>query len=234
MRVAEMLRMKRLNPIALCLILSVSLMWFAGGSFALAATDVSSSTGVGLVRESSQAQLSPDAAALTMLIGIGDSLSQGTMDATNNYTNTLNAYLQKVAVALKTVMPLSFSQPLFDNNGQRPPPYIVPTNLGVDGADVFTLEGLEYHKRVGAVEDVVSERYLADKTFPTEFEDKSDQVLYPINLFSQQDVSQIDSAEWLIEKGAPVIGVDKAAVVLWIGNQTNVQLLRSIGFSNSF
>ncbi len=231
MRAAVLLRMKRLNPIAMCLILSVSLMWFAGGSFALAATDVSSSTGVGLVRQSSQAQLSPDADALTMLIGIGDSLTHGTMDATNNYTNTLNAYLQKVAVALKTVMPLSFSQPLFDNNGQRPPPYIVPTNLGVDGADVFTLEGLEYHKRVGADEDVVSERYLADKTFPTEFKDKSDQVLYPINLFAQQDVSQIDSAEWLIEKGAPVIGVDKAAVVLWIGN--NDSSLAALGLGGS-
>ena len=91
MRAAVLLRMKRPNSIALCLILSVSLIWFAGGSFALAATDVSSSTGVGSMRESSQAQLTSDADTLTMLIGIGDSLTHGTMDATNNYVNTLNA-----------------------------------------------------------------------------------------------------------------------------------------------
>ena len=231
MSAAVLLRMKRIYPIALCLSLSISLMWFAGGSFAQAAVDASSSTGAASSGESSQAKVSPAADSLTMLIGIGDSLTQGTMDATNNYTNTLNAYLQKVAVALKTVMPLSFSQPLFDNSGQRPPPYRVPTNLGVDGADVFTLEGLEYHKRVGADEDVLSERYLADKTFPTEFRDKSDQVLYPINLYAQKDVSQIDSAEWLLETGAPIIGADKAAVLLWIGN--NDSSLAALGLGGS-
>ena len=230
MRAAVLLRTRRIYPIALCLSLSVSLMWLAGGSFAQAATGVSSSD-VASAGESSEAQLASDAATLTMLIGIGDSLSQGTMDATNNYTNTLNSYLQKVAVALKTVMPLSFSQPLFDNTGQRPPPYRVPTNLGVDGADVFTLEGLEYHKRVGADEDVISERYLADKTFPTDFKDKSDKVLYPINLYAQQDVSQIDAAEWLIEVGAPAIEVDRTAVVLWIGN--NDSSLAALGLGGS-
>ena len=111
------------------------------------------------------------------------------MDSTYNATNTLNAYLQKVAVALNNITPLIFSQPLFDFEEQRPPPYRVPTNLGVDGADVFTLEGLEYHKRVGAVDDVVSERYLADKFFPTQLKDKYDKVLYPVNVLARQDVT---------------------------------------------
>lgn len=232
MRAAVLLRLKRIYPLALCLGLSISLMWFAEGSFAQATADDEASADVALAGEFSQSQLSSDVDTLTMLIGIGDSLTQGTMDATNNATNTLNAYLQKVAFALNNVTPLIFSQPLFDFEEQRLPPYRVPTNLAVDGADVFNIEGLEYPKRVGTdPPPVLSERYLADKFFSTQFKDKYDKVLYPINVLAGQDVSQIDSAEWLLEEGAPTIGVDKAAIVLWIGN--NDSSLASLGLGGS-
>ena len=47
----------------------------------------------------------------TVLIGVGDSLTQGTMDDTINTTTTSNAYLQKVADSLSQVIPLFFNQP---------------------------------------------------------------------------------------------------------------------------
>ena len=50
-----------------------------------------------------------------VLIGLGDSMTQGTMNATNNATNTQNAYLQKVYESLDQVAEVSFSQPFFDN-----------------------------------------------------------------------------------------------------------------------
>jgi hypothetical protein len=43
-------------------------------------------------------------------------------------------------------------------------------------------------------------------------------VLYPINLLTWQPVSQIDSAVWLLNEGLAFDGIDRAAVVLWIGN----------------
>src|SRR5262245_23925460 len=74
-----------------------------------------------------------------MLIGLGDSMTHGTMDGTNTALNTLHAYLQKIAEALGQVTQLTFSQPLFDAQGQRLAPFRVPTNLGVDGADAFSV-----------------------------------------------------------------------------------------------
>ncbi len=108
----------------------------------------------------------------TLLIGLGDSLTHGTMDATNNATNTLNAYLQKIAESLSQVTPLAFSQPLFDEQGNRLMPFHIPTNLGVDGADIFSIEGIEYYKRVGADESYLTDSYLCDKLLPSQLDDK--------------------------------------------------------------
>jgi hypothetical protein len=74
-----------------------------------------------------------DAKPEIVLIGLGDSLTHGTMDGTNNYINTLQAYLQRIAEALAQVTSLSFSQPLFDLEEKRRQPFRVPTNLGGDG-----------------------------------------------------------------------------------------------------
>lgn len=73
----------------------------------------------------------------TLFIGVGDSLTQGTRDATNNKFNTENAYLQKIADKLGSVFPLKFSQPFLDESQNRINPFTVPTNLGVDGEDIF-------------------------------------------------------------------------------------------------
>ena len=117
-----------------------------------------------------------------MLIGIGDSLTHGTMDGTNNATNTLHAYLQLVADSLASVVPLRFSQPLFDDAGNRESPWLVPTNVGVDGANIFSIEGFEYYKRVGAAESFINESLVCDEFLPQRLESKSEKVLYPLNL----------------------------------------------------
>ena len=62
----------------------------------------------------------------------------------------MNAYLQKTVESLSAVFPLQFSQPLFGFREYRLRPFLTPTNLGVDGSDIFSLEGIEYYKRVGA------------------------------------------------------------------------------------
>jgi len=152
------------------------------------------------------------------LIGLGDSLTHGTMDAANNAVNTLHAYLQKVGDSLGQVIPLGLIQPLFDEQENRLSPFEVPTNLAVDGADTFTLEGLEYYKRVGAGESFVSNDYLSERILPWFLQDKYDKVLYPINLFERQPVSQLDSAIWLLNEGLAFAGIQRALVLLWIGN----------------
>jgi hypothetical protein len=85
-----------------------------------------------------------------LFFSLGDSLSHGTMDATNNSTNTLNAYVQLVTDALvESQIPLYFNQPFFDDHENRIRPFVLPTNLGVDGSDIFSLVGLDYYKRIG-------------------------------------------------------------------------------------
>jgi len=167
------------------------------------------------------------------LIGIGDSLTHGTMDATNNEVNTRNAYLQKVAEALEKVTPIVFSQPFFDEQEQRKNPFQIPTNLGVDGGDLFTLEGIEYGKRVGAKKSFVSKDYLCDRMLPQTLSDDYDKVLYPINLLSGKDVSQLDSAVWFLDQGAPVAS-QKAIIVLWDGNNDTSQSVLGEGGKNPF
>ncbi|HWP46386.1 MAG TPA: hypothetical protein VNM22_04410 [Candidatus Limnocylindrales bacterium] len=156
----------------------------------------------------------------TVLIGLGDSLTQGTMDATNNFINTWNAYLQKVADSLAQVIPLNFIQPIFDESENRWVPSLVPTNLGVDGADIFSLEGIQYYKRAGTGKSFVSRDYLCDKWLPGNLEDKYDKVLYPINVLAGKAVSQIDSATWLLNQNRFTFLTNRAKglLIFWIGN----------------
>lgn len=157
---------------------------------------------------------------LTLLMGLGDSLTHGTMDGTNNFINTLNAYLQRTAHALMQVSPLIFTQPFFDEEENRLFPRLAPSNLGVDGADVFSLEGIEYYKRAGVKRSFLNRDYLCDKLRPGRLQDKYDKVLYPINLLAGRPVSQIDSAIWILSRDRPafVTGQLKAFILFWVGN----------------
>jgi len=153
-----------------------------------------------------------------MLVALGDSLTHGTMNATNNQVNTVNAYLQKVADQLATVVDLRFKQPFYDFDEKRLKPFSIPTNHGIDGADSFTLEGLEYHKRIGTTEDVLSTGLLCDRPLLTKNADDYDKVLYPINLIAGSPLSQVDAAVWSLTQGARLQRAQKAIGVLWIGN----------------
>ena len=161
-----------------------------------------------------------DAAALerVMLVGIGDSLTHGTMDATNNAVATENAFLQKVADKLALATKLRFRQPLYDLQENRLQPYGLPTNLGVDGADSFTIEGLRYHKRAGTTENVPGADLVSSRSLPFQLESDYEKVLYPINLRAGKPVSQIDAAVWQLTEGARLARSQKAIGVLWIGN----------------
>lgn len=176
-----------------------------------------------------------------VLIGLGDSLTHGTMDGTNNSINTLHAYLQKIAAALGQVTPLTFSQPLFDAQGQRMAPFRVPTNLGVDGADAFSVEGIQYYKRAGVDASFITTDYLCDKLLPGGLEDKYDKVLYPINVLAHQGatppckkpcVSQMDSAIWLLQELAQQSPGSKAAFIFWLGNNESSTAALGLGGSN--
>lgn len=182
----------------LALILSVALLLAAPAAFA-----------------ADRAVRSSTATPNLLLIGFGDSLTHGTMDATNNGTNTLNAYMQKIAESLATVSTLTFSQPLFDVDENRIDPFTIPTNLGVDGADAFSVEGIEYYQRAGTDTSYVTDDYLADALLPLGFEDKYDKVFYPINLKVKQKASMVDSTVWLLNQYA---GQGQPVVVFWIGN----------------
>jgi hypothetical protein len=154
----------------------------------------------------------------TLLLGLGDSLTHGTMDATNNAINTLQAYLQRLAEALRQVTAVHFSQPLFDLQQQRLRPFGIPTNLGVDGADSFSLEGIAYYQRHGVEESFVTPAYLGDKLLPRRLHDKYDKVLYPINVLAHQPVSQLDAALWHLDRLAAAGSGGKAVLIFWVGN----------------
>ncbi len=176
------------------------------------------------------AHTAPDAlqGLRTLLVGWGDSLTHGTMDATNNACNTRHAYLQRIAESIGQVTALAFSQPFFDDQEERLRPFLVPTNLGVDGADIFSIEGVQYYKRVGADESFVTASYLCEKLFPSQLEDKYDKVLYPMNLLSQRPVSQIASGIWLLNQHALRTDAGKALAIFWMGN--NDSGLAALGF----
>ena len=153
-----------------------------------------------------------------MLLAVGDSLGHGTMDATNNAWATKNAFLGRIYYSLRTVKGIYFSQPFYDYSETRIRPYSIPTNLAVDGADVFSIDGLEYGKRVGSEVNLVSSSLLADHSLPEQFTDDYDKVLFPTNLLAGRPMSQVDSAIWLIDQWAPQLRIDKALCVIWIGN----------------
>jgi len=160
----------------------------------------------------------------TLLIGVGNSLTQGTRDATNNKINTENAYLQLVYKKLKKVKPLKFSQPFLNEDGNRLKPFTIPTNLGVDGEDIFSVEGIEYAPRDGnADENYLTDEYLCDRLQPYLFADMHDKVLYPINLWAGQPVSQFDALIWRLNNRWR----KPAWVIFWIGN--NDAALASLG-----
>jgi hypothetical protein len=167
-----------------------------------------------------------------VLIGLGDSMTQGTMNATNNATNTLQAYMQKVYESLKEVSPVSFSQPLLDSQEKRLMPFTLPTNLGVDGSDIYSFEGKKYYKRYGTDESFVSRDFLCDKLFPCGPADLYDTVLYPINLLAFKPVSQLDASLWLLNTMARTAHPPTAVVILWIGNNDSSKSSLGLGASN--
>jgi lysophospholipase L1-like esterase len=167
-----------------------------------------------------------------LLVGLGDSLTHGTMDATNNSVNTQHAYLQKVADKLAEVVRLRFTQPLYDFQEERMDPFSIPTNLGVDGSDSFALEGLDYYKRAGAAVSVVSRGLICDPRLPRRLTDDYDKVLFPINLLAGKAVSQLDAAVWQLTQGAARARADKALVVLWIGNNDSSTAALGVGGAN--
>lgn len=172
------------------------------------------------------------AAPQTVLIGVGDSLTQGTMNATDNATNTLNAYLQKIADSLSRVTAVTFVQPLFDDNENRQLPFSVPTNLGVDGADLFSAEGIEYYKRVGAGRSYVNAEYLCRRFLPWSLQGSYEKVLYPINLLAHHPVSQIDAAVWLLNGRPSSSGRDTAMILFWMGNNDSSTAALGYGGAN--
>ena len=205
-----------------------NLLWIFTGTPALALTPID----VNNMTTRAQAEGDQTTAPSILLFCLGDSLSHGTMDATNNETNTLNAYVQLVADALESEIPLYFQQPFFDDNENRIEPFVVPTNLGVDGGDIFSLIGLEYYKRVGEDKSFFSRDLLADKLFPSRLKDKYDKVLYPINLLAQKSVSQLSAANWLIRDGAPMIGIKEAIGIMWEGNNDSSSAALGTGGRN--
>ena len=166
------------------------------------------------------------------IIGVGDSLTHGTMDATNNALNTANAYLQRVRNALAQRVPVVFSQPFYDLSEARIEPNRIPTNLAVDGADSFSVEGVDYYKRAGVDENVTSPGLQADKQNPVQFSDDYDKVLFPINVLAGRPIGQVGSAEWLLGHALPAAGVNKAITVYWVGNNDSSLAALGNGGSN--
>jgi len=163
----------------------------------------------------------------TLLVTVGDSLTQGTRDATNNRYNTENAFVQKIAEKLDPVMWLKFAQPLLDENQNRINPLTVPTNLGVDGEDIFSVDGWEYGKRVGSGSNYLSDEYFCDRLQPYLFTDMHDKVLYPINVLALKKVTQLDSLIWWLKNhNGP------AWVIFWVGNNDAALATLGLGGSN--
>lgn len=174
-------------------------------------------------------------AATVQIIGLGDSLTQGTMNASKNMLNTVHAYLQKTVQSLSTIFPFQFSQPIYGFLEHRLLPFAIPSNLGVDGADIFSIEGIEYFKRVGASSSFISNKYLCNSTLPYQFQNDYDKVLYPLNLIAGKPVSQIDAALTLMNRQAAISDDAYSLIFLWIGNNdSSVAALGSGGSNPSY
>ncbi|MFH0998341.1 MAG: hypothetical protein V1844_22985 [Pseudomonadota bacterium] len=171
-------------------------------------------------------------AATIQVIGLGDSLTHGTMDATNNTPNTLHAYLQKTVESLATLFPFQFSQPFYGFAEQRLIPFDIPTNLGIDGSDIFSIEGIEYYKRVGAGASFPTDAYLCNSNLPDQFQNDYDKVLYPLNLIVDKPVTQIDAALTLMNHQDASPDEAFALIFLWIGNNDSSLAALGSGGSN--
>jgi hypothetical protein len=172
------------------------------------------------------------AATKWLMIGLGDSLTNGTMNATVNQTNTANAYLQRTADLLAQKVSLVFSQPFIDLNGTRIAPYQQPTNVGIDGEDSFSIDGLEYYKRAGVAQSFVNQSYIANKLFPFQFQNLHDTLLYPTNVLSKHPVTQMQSAEWLLQNWPQENKTLPAIIVYWVGNNDSSTAALGEGGSN--
>lgn len=166
-----------------------------------------------------------------VLIGLGDSLTQGTMDAADNSINTPHAYLQKLYDNLTPVLDIGLSQPLLDLAGKRIAPFVVPTNLGIDGSDVFTIDGLAYYKRRGASGNRRSLRHLCNGLAPWRLRDIYDNTLYPYNLLCGGPASQLDSAAWLLNS-LQRRNAGRGIIILWIGNNDSSSAALGYGTRN--
>ncbi len=167
-----------------------------------------------------------------MLMAVGDSLTHGTMNGTNNETNTRNAYLQQIYESLSAVAGISFFQPYLDITESRKNPFAIPTNLGVDGSDIFSAEGVEYYKRGGAEFSYTTRAYLCDRLLPGRFSDLYDSVLYPLNIVEKKAVSQIDAAVRLLQSAAGTDNATRAVFVFWMGNNDSSNATLGMGTRN--
>jgi hypothetical protein len=104
--------------------------------------------------------------------------------------------------------------------------------LGVDGSDIFSLEGIEYYKRVGAEASYPNDAYLCDSSLPFQFQNNYDKVLFPLDLIAGKPVSQIDAALTLLNQRATAQDGSLALVFLWIGNNDSSLAALGIGGSN--
>ena len=202
----------------LCLCLG---LW--GHAFGLTPSDQDSSPDDQILMEAA-------ARAKVLLLGVGDSLMQGTMDAANNKANTQKGFMHQVWSKLrKAGRKVLFVQPFLSNAGDRLNPNKIPTNLGVDGEDMFSLVGLEYGKRVGASTNEEGPQFWCDKAEPHLFTDMHDRVLYPINLKAGEDVTQLDALIWHLNNrtaGVPAI------VCFWVGNNDSGLAALGLGGRN--
>ncbi|MBN2108743.1 MAG: hypothetical protein JW832_15060 [Deltaproteobacteria bacterium] len=166
-----------------------------------------------------------------VLIGLGDSLTQGTMDAADNSLNTPHAYLQRVHDSLAAVLDIALSQPLLDLEEKRIAPFDLPTNLGIDGSDVFTMDGLSYYKRTGSLSNRRSRRYLCNGLLPWRLRDRYDNTLYPYNLLCGGPASQLDSAAWLLHF-LQRRKAGRGIFIVWIGNNDSSSAALGYGTHN--
>jgi hypothetical protein len=164
------------------------------------------------------------------LLGVGDSLTQGTMDAANNKVNTKKAFLHQVWKKLRRAgWKVRFVQPFLSITGDRLKPDSVPTNLGVDGEDIFSLDGLEYGKRVGAATNESASHFYCDQPEPDLFKDMHDKVLYPINLKAGKDVTQLDALIWHLNNRTNNV---PTVVCFWVGNNDSGLAALGMGGKN--
>ena len=168
-----------------------------------------------------------------VLIGLGDSLTQGTMDATINSITTPKAFLQKVHESLAQVQDIELVQPLltWPESAWRPSPFrqILPSAALTSSA----LRGLPMANGRGSGHNRSSSGCLCNGLLPGNFQDIYDKTLYPYNLLQGGPASQIDSAIWLLNF-MHRRHAGRAVCILWIGvnDAANAALASGYNLSN--